>query len=65
MTGSSPPRVWQDRMDTLDHVRDAGINVCCGGIMGMGESRSERVGFIHAVACLPQHPLQPASTRAG
>ncbi|MBH1992264.1 MAG: biotin synthase BioB [Sphingomonadaceae bacterium] len=49
-------RVWQDRMDTLDHVRDAGINVCCGGIMGMGESRSERVGFIHALATLPQHP---------
>lgn len=49
-------RDWQDRMDTLGHVRDAGINVCCGGIMGMGESRDDRVGFIHALATLPQHP---------
>jgi biotin synthase len=49
-------RTWQDRMDTLDHVRAAGINVCCGGIMGMGESRGERVGFLLALATLPAHP---------
>ena len=49
-------RTWQDRMDTLDYVRAAGINVCSGGIMGMGESRAERVGFLHALATLPSHP---------
>jgi len=49
-------RTFQDRLDTLDHVRDAGINVCCGGIVGMGETRADRVGFIHALATLPRHP---------
>ncbi|QUS47061.1 hypothetical protein F1331_25460 [Salmonella enterica subsp. enterica serovar Dessau] len=43
-------------LDTLDHVREAGINVCCGGIVGMGETRGDRVGFIHALATLPRHP---------
>ncbi|USS44431.1 radical SAM protein (plasmid) [Burkholderia glumae] len=37
-------RTYQDRLDTLERVRDAGINVCCGGIIGMGESRRERAG---------------------
>jgi biotin synthase len=37
-------------------VREAGINVCCGGIVGMGETRGDRVGFIHALATLPRHP---------
>jgi biotin synthase len=49
-------RTFQDRLDTLEEVRRAGIAVCCGGIVGMGESRSERVGFIHALATLPRHP---------
>ncbi len=49
-------RTFQDRLDTLDHVRAAGINVCCGGIVGMGETRSDRVGFVHALATLPRHP---------
>ncbi len=49
-------RTFQERLDTLEHVRDAGINVCCGGIVGMGETRSDRVGFVHALATLPRHP---------
>ncbi|PJI90644.1 biotin synthase BioB [Sphingomonas koreensis] len=49
-------RTFEDRLDTLEHVREAGINVCCGGIVGMGETRGDRVGFIHALATLPKHP---------
>ncbi|HMS21480.1 MAG TPA: biotin synthase BioB, partial [Sphingorhabdus sp.] len=49
-------RTMQDRLDTLDHVRKAGINVCSGGIVGMGETRADRVGFIHTLATLEQHP---------
>jgi len=49
-------RTYQDRLDTLAHVRDAGINVCCGGIVGMGESAADRIGLIHALATLPVHP---------
>jgi len=49
-------RVYQDRLETLEHVRDAGIHVCCGGIVGMGESRTDRVGMIAALASLPAHP---------
>jgi len=49
-------RSFQDRLDTLDNVREAGINVCCGGIVGMGETRADRVGFVHALATLPHHP---------
>src|SRR3954469_11599904 len=49
-------RTYQDRLDTLEAVRTAGINVCCGGIVGMGESQSDRVGLIHALATLPVHP---------
>jgi biotin synthase len=49
-------RTYQDRLDTLANVRSAGMNVCCGGIVGMGESREDRVGFIHALATLPEHP---------
>jgi biotin synthase len=49
-------RRFEDRLDTLDQVRKAGINVCCGGIVGMGETRADRVGFIHALATLPEHP---------
>jgi len=49
-------RTFGDRLDTLANVRDAGINVCCGGIVGMGETREDRVGFVHALATLPRHP---------
>ena len=49
-------RTFQDRLDTLEEVRNAGISVCCGGIVGMGETREDRVGFIHALATLPRHP---------
>jgi biotin synthase len=49
-------RTYQDRLDTLDHVRSAGINVCCGGIVGMGEGAEDRVGMIATLASLPQHP---------
>ncbi|MFV3074595.1 biotin synthase BioB [Niveispirillum fermenti] len=49
-------RTYQDRLDTLDAVRSAGINVCCGGIMGLGEGRSDRAGLIRTLATLPQHP---------
>ncbi len=49
-------RTYQDRLDTLEHVREAGLNVCCGGIVGMGESAQDRVGLIHALASLPVHP---------
>jgi biotin synthase len=49
-------RTYQDRLDTLAHVREAGISVCCGGIVGMGESAADRIGLIHALATLPTHP---------
>lgn len=49
-------RSYQDRLDTLDRVRDAGINVCCGGIIGMGESRRERAGLIAQLANLNPYP---------
>jgi biotin synthase len=49
-------RTYQDRLDTLARVRAAGMAVCCGGIVGMGESREDRIGFIHALATLPDHP---------
>jgi biotin synthase len=47
---------YQDRLDTLEHVRDAGIRVCCGGIIGMGECEEDRVGLLHTLATLPEHP---------
>jgi biotin synthase len=49
-------RTFDDRLNTLTRVREAGINVCSGGIVGMGESRADRIGFIHALATLPEHP---------
>ncbi|HVI11671.1 MAG TPA: biotin synthase BioB [Pseudolabrys sp.] len=49
-------RTYQDRLDTLGHVRAAGINVCCGGIVGMGEKLDDRVGMIATLASLPVHP---------
>lgn len=49
-------RTFQDRLDTLERVRSAGINVCCGGIVDMGEKPDDRVGMIHALATMPEHP---------
>ena len=49
-------RVYRDRLETSANVRAAGITLCCGGIVGMGESRADRVGLIHALATLPEHP---------
>jgi biotin synthase len=49
-------RTMNDRLMTLENVRAAGMNVCSGGIVGMGETRDDRVGFIHTLATLPQHP---------
>ena len=49
-------RTYQDRLDTLDRVRDAGISVCCGGIVGMGESRRERAGLIAQLASMEPYP---------
>lgn len=49
-------RTYQDRLETLRHVRDAGMNTCCGGIVGMGEARRDRAGLLHALATLPEHP---------
>jgi biotin synthase len=47
---------FDDRLETLDHVRAAGINVCCGGIVGLGEAREDRVGMLLTLANLAQHP---------
>jgi biotin synthase len=49
-------RTYRDRLTTLDHVREAGIHVCCGGIVGMGETRDDRIGMIATLASLPVHP---------
>ena len=49
-------RVYEDRLATLGNVREAGINVCCGGIVGMGETREDRIGMIATLASLPAHP---------
>jgi biotin synthase len=49
-------RTYQDRLETLEYVRDAGISTCCGGIVGMGEARRDRASLLHALATLPAHP---------
>jgi biotin synthase len=49
-------RTYRDRLTTLAHVREAGIHVCCGGIVGMGETREDRVGMVAVLAALPAHP---------
>ena len=49
-------RTYQDRLDTLQAVRDAGINVCCGGIVGMGEEPQDRAELLQILATLPEHP---------
>ena len=49
-------REFQDRLDTLEHVREAGLKTCCGGIVGMGETRAQRAAFLRTLANLPAHP---------
>jgi len=49
-------RTYADRLKTLAAVRDAGVKVCCGGILGLGESRDDRIDFLHTLATLPSHP---------
>ncbi|KAJ3197603.1 biotin synthase [Entophlyctis luteolus] len=49
-------RTYDERLETISHVRDAGINVCSGGIIGLGESHTDRVGMLHTLATLPEHP---------
>ena len=56
-------RTYQDRLDTLRHVRNAGLSVCCGGIIGLGESKDDRIDLMHTLATLPKPPesTSPAS----
>ena len=49
-------RSYEDRLQTIANVRDAGISVCCGGILGLGEKETDRVGLLHVLATLPEHP---------
>lgn len=49
-------RVYEDRLKTLESVREAGISVCCGGIIGLGETHEDRVSLLHTLATLPEHP---------
>ena len=49
-------RSYRDRLETLQHVRDAGLKVCCGGIVGLGEELRDRVELLHTLATLPAHP---------
>jgi biotin synthase len=49
-------RTYQNRLDTLQSVRDAGLKVCCGGIVGMGEEEADRADLLHTLATLPEHP---------
>jgi len=49
-------RSYEDRLNTISNVRDAGISVCCGGILGLGEQETDRVGLLHVLATLPEHP---------
>src|SRR5690349_1377871 len=49
-------RTYDDRLNTLDNVRKAGVTVCCGGIIGLGESHEDRIKMLHTLATLPRHP---------
>jgi len=49
-------RTYEDRLETIANVREAGISVCCGGILGLGEKETDRVGLLHVLATLPDHP---------
>lgn len=49
-------RTYEDRLQTIANVRDAGISVCSGGILGLGEQHADRIGLLHTLATLPEHP---------
>src|SRR6478752_7228529 len=49
-------RTYNDRLQTLDHVRKTGVTVCCGGIIGLGETHEDRIKMLHTLATMPQHP---------
>jgi biotin synthase len=49
-------RTYEDRLLTLDNVRKAGISVCCGGIVGLGETHEDRIRMLHTLATMPEHP---------
>ncbi|HYE53286.1 MAG TPA: biotin synthase BioB, partial [Chitinophagaceae bacterium] len=49
-------RTYEDRLQTLDNVRKAGVSVCCGGIIGLGETHEDRIGMLHTLATMPEHP---------
>jgi biotin synthase len=49
-------RTYEDRLETLDNVRKAGVTVCCGGIIGLGETHEDRIGMLHTLATMPEHP---------
>src|ERR1044071_1948637 len=49
-------RTYTDRLDTLDNVRKAGISVCCGGIVGLGETHTDRIKMLHTLSTMPEHP---------
>ncbi len=49
-------RTYEDRLETLDNVRKAGVSVCCGGIIGLGETHDDRIHMLHTLSTLPQHP---------
>ena len=49
-------RTYNDRLRTLDHVRKAGVTVCCGGIIGLGETHDDRIRMLHTLSSMPQHP---------
>jgi biotin synthase len=49
-------RTYGDRLETLDNVRKAGVTVCCGGIIGLGESHEDRIKMLHTLSTLPEHP---------
>src|SRR5688500_9293407 len=49
-------RTYDDRLKTLDNVRKAGVSVCCGGIIGLGETHEDRIGMLHTLSNMPEHP---------
>jgi biotin synthase len=49
-------RTYEDRLETLENVRKAGVTVCCGGIIGLGETHEDRIGMLHTLATMPEHP---------
>lgn len=49
-------RTYDDRLETIEHVRKAGVSVCCGGIIGLGEKHEDRINMLHTLATMPEHP---------